>query len=234
MPLSFKNKIQKIQDALIDKSHVKTKRNEPHFTCFAPMMELQVIKAIHTLKSKSCNLDPIPTTIFKKLLPKLAPLITKTINVSLTNGEFCRDWKMAVVRPLLKKAGLQLIHANFQPVSNLTFISKIFKGCMLLQFCDHCREYNLQPDYQSAYREDYSCNTAILSISENILWTMERQSSTSLVAMDLSTAFYTMDHNTILQILNCIFGIEDKALEWFNQYLRPRSFKVTINGQYSK
>ena len=61
---------------------------------------------------------------------------------------------------------------------------------------------------------------------------MERQSITSLVAMDLSAAFNTVDHDTLLLILNHKFGIEDRALKWFDQYLRPRSFKVTINSQY--
>ena len=77
------------------------------------MTEPQVIKTIYTLKSKSCELDPILTTIFKKLLHKLAPLITKIVNVSLTQGKFIKDWKTAVVRPLLKKIGLELIHADF-------------------------------------------------------------------------------------------------------------------------
>ena len=62
---------------------------------------------------------------------------------------------------------------------------------------------------------------------------MEKQHITCLVALDLSVAFNTVDHPTLLSILNSKFGIEDKALQWFNQYLRPRSFKVTINGNYS-
>ena len=45
--------------------------------------------------------------------------------------------------------------------------------------------------------------------------------------------FNTVDHPTLLAILNTKFGLEDKALQWFDQYLRPRSFKVTINGKYS-
>ena len=170
----------------------------------------------------------------QKLLPKLASLITKIVNVSLTQGEFCRDWKAAVVKLLLKKLGLQLIHGNFQPVSNLRFISKIVEKYMLSQLSNHCRELNLQSDYQSAYREDYSCETAILSISNDILWAMEWQSITSVVAMNLSAAFDIVDHDTLLHILNHKFGIEDKVLQWFDQYLRPRSFKVTINGWYSK
>ena len=210
------------------------RNNAPSLRCFAPMMEQQVIKTIHTLKSKSCELDPIPPTIFKKLLNKLAPLITKIVNVSLTQGEFSKDWKTAVVRPLLKKISLELIHANFRLVSNLSFLSKVVKRCMLLQLSDHCKMFNLQPDYQSAYREDYSCKTAFLEIRNDILWAMERQSIISLVTIDLSAAFDTVDHNTLLHILNAKYGIEDTALKWFNQYLRLRSFKVTINGYYSK
>ena len=78
-------------------------------------------------------------------------------------------WKTAVVRPLLKNLGLELIHSNFRPVSNLTFMSKIIECCMLLQLSGHCREYDIQLDYQSVYREHYSCETALLQLSDNIL-----------------------------------------------------------------
>ena len=92
----------------------------------------------------------------------------------------------------------------------------------------------MQPDYQSAYRENYSCETAVLSISDNILWLMERQRITSLVAIDLSAAFDTVDHDILLNILKCKFGIEHYALKWFDNYLRPRRFKVIIEDMYSK
>ena len=105
---------------------------------------------------------------------------------------------------------------------------------MLLQISAHCNQYGLQPDYQSAYRVHHSCETAILHLSNDILWAMERQSITSLTAIDLSAAFDTVDHDILLDILNHKFGIEDKALKWFDNYLRPRSFKVVIDGTYSE
>ena len=123
---------------------------------------------------------------------------------------------------------------QLQAVSNLSFISKVIEWCMLLQSSEHCREYNLQPDYQSAYREDYSCETAILKISDNILWAMEKQSITALIALDLSAAFDMVDHNILLDILTTKFGIEEKSLQWFREYLRPWSFKVIINNKYSE
>ena len=167
------------------------------------------------------------------MMPMVLPLITKIVNISLKKGEFHSNWKTAIVRPLLKKIGLDLIHANFRPVSNLSFISKVIECCMLLQLSQHCEEFNLQPDYQSAYREHYSCETAVLKISNDVLWAMEQQEVTSLVALDLSAAFDMVDHVILLDILNHKFGIGGEALKWYDQYLYPRSFKVNINGTYS-
>ena len=230
----FLEKITKIRESLKDKPiYTPTSTDTPKLQEFKALEEKDVHRVIMSLRTKTCELDPVPTTIFKMLLPKILPLITKIVNLSLCQGQFIRDWKTAIVRPLLKKEGLQLIMSNFRPVSNLSFISKIIEKCMLLQLSQHCNNNNLQPDYQSAYREHYSCETAVLKLSNDILWAMEKQHITCLVALDLSAAFDTVDHQTLLEILRHKFGLEKTALEWFNQYLRPRSFKVTINGKES-
>ena len=88
---------------------------------------------------------------------------------------------------------------------------------MLLQVSKHCEEYQLQPDYQSAYREHYSCEMAILKISNDILWGMEAQSITSLVALDLSAAFDTVDHEVLLSILSIKYGMKKQS----SQMVRP-------------
>ena len=185
------------------------------------MTEGDVLKVISSLKSKSCELDAIPTTIFKTLMLTIIHLITKIVNISLGEGQFIRVWKTVMVRPLLKKLGLEIINPNLRPVSNLTFLSKVIERCMLLQLSAHCDQYGLQPSYQSAYRVHHSCETAILQLSNDILWGMESQSATSLVVIDLSAAFRTVGHDILLDILKCKFGIEGKALKWFDSYLRP-------------
>ena len=64
---------------------------------FTPLKEEDVHKVVISLKTKSCELDPIPTTTFKKLLPAILPLITKIVNISLSEGLLIRSWKTAVV-----------------------------------------------------------------------------------------------------------------------------------------
>ena len=63
----------------------------------------------------------------------------------------------------------------------------------------------VEPGYQLAYQEHYSCETAIIHVSDSILWAMEHQSITSLVAMGLAAAFDTVDHGILLTILKSKF-----------------------------
>ena len=51
--------------------------------------------------------------------------------------------------------------------------------------------------------------------------------------MDLSTAFDTVSHDLLLTVLREQFGINDIAINWYENYLKPRHFKVCINGKYS-
>ena len=52
-----------------------------------------------------------------------------------------------------------------------------------------------------------------------MLWNMENQKVTALVAIDLSAAFDTADHNILLSVLEMEFGLSNETLRWFNAYL---------------
>ena len=89
------------------------------------------------------------------------------------------------------------------------------------------------PTTRSAYREGYSCETAVLRLLNDALWSMERQEVTPCLLLDLSAAFDTVDHDLFLSIMKERFNIQGRALQWFEQYLRPRSFKVKIDSATS-
>ena len=198
------------------------------------MTESEVKAIIMTKKLKSCETDPIPTHIFKQLLPSICPTVTKIVNLSLSEGDFCNKWKVEVVQPLFKKVGLELIKSNYSPVSNLMYIFKIIEKCMFHQLNVHCETYNLLPDYQLAYHENYSCETCFLWLSSDILWVFENWSVMSLTVLDSSATFDTTDHSILTSILNSKLRINDIALKWFNSYLQQRSFKVAVNVKYSE
>ena len=86
------------------------------------MTENQVKLIIKNMKSKHCELDCIPTHVLKEMMPVVLSTITKVVNLSLSMGIFSEQWKTAIVKPLLKKLGLDLINSNYWPVSNLSFL----------------------------------------------------------------------------------------------------------------
>ena len=131
------------------------------------------------MQTKSCELNPIPTYVLKWVLSVLIPLITHIVNASLSSPCFCEELKTSVVRPLLKKKGLDLLEKNYWPVSNLPFLSKLVEWATLAQFDQHCREHQLLPDFQSAYRKGYSTETSLIKMTNDILWSMERKNSYS-------------------------------------------------------
>ena len=218
----FLSKIKKIRESFTNTPHYETLQHRvPRFTSFCPLTESEVHTVIMRIKNKHCKLDTMRMSIVKQILEASLPAITQIVNMSLTNGEFCENWKVAVVKPLLKKPGLNLISKNYRPISNLPFISKLVEKCMLKQFMEHWENHNLLPDFQSAYWKHYSMETSLIRLTNYILWSMERQHITSLAILDLLAAFDTIDHDILLHILEQKFGFCGKALKWFQNYLRP-------------
>ena len=145
------------------------------------------------MNNKSCKLDIILMDKLKEILDSCISTIMKIVNISLTTGQFCDQWVTAIVKPLLKKLGLELTNKNYRPVSNLCFITKQVEKCMLNQLLDHCNNNNLLPDFQSAYHQHYSTETSLINITNDILWGMENQEVTTMLILDLSVAFDMVD-----------------------------------------
>ena len=72
---------------------------------------------------------------------------------------------------------------------------------MLSQLKKHCNKYPLIPDYESAYCSNYSTETALAKLTNDILWGFENQQASALIVMDLSAAFDTIDHNILIDVL---------------------------------
>ena len=75
-----------------------------------------------SVKVKSCELDPLPAQLFRKFAKELTPIITHVINISIKSETFHLEWKYSVVKPLLKKQGLEQVEKNYRPDSNLSLI----------------------------------------------------------------------------------------------------------------
>jgi hypothetical protein len=198
---------------------------------FAPTTEDEVMKLIARSPCKSCELDPLPTWLLKQCTPHLISLITAIINKSLETSTVPSSFKSALVRPLLKKKGLDReILKNYRPVSNLPFVSKLLEKVVSVRLDTHLEEYGLHDGFQSAYRKGHSTESALLRVQCDIMEALDQGSVVILVMLDLSAAFDTIDHDLLLHRLQHSFGITSKALDWFRSYFTSRTQRVAVGN----
>ena len=193
--------------------------------------DAEVHRLVLSAPCKSSDLDPLPTGLVKDRIDVLVTPIVSIVNLSLSEGCFPTHFKSALVSPLLKKTTLNRDDMkNYRPVSNLSFLSKILEKVVASHLNSHINSSHTSNDYQSAYRKFHSTETALLKIHNDILSLMDDGRVTALTLLDLSAAFDTIDHTTLLRRLGNWFGVSGKALDWFKPYLTGRSQRIKLGN----
>ena len=73
---------------------------------FMDATDLEIRNIIKLSPAKSCELDPLPTWRLQECIAELVPRITDIVNMSLRDSMIPKSLKNALIRPLLKKTGL--------------------------------------------------------------------------------------------------------------------------------
>ena len=84
---------------------------EPSFTgtpltSFRPATLEEIVMLVNQSKSKTCPLDPLPTTLLKQCTQEFAPSLLTVINQCFSQEHPPDYFKHALVTPLLKKPDL--------------------------------------------------------------------------------------------------------------------------------
>ena len=75
-------------------------------TTFMDATELEIRNIIKLSPDKWCELNPLHTCILKECIAELVTTITDIVNMPLRNSLMPKSLKTALIRPLLKKTGL--------------------------------------------------------------------------------------------------------------------------------
>ena len=211
----FIGKIEKIMQDLAPSSTSATPNDEyleptyettNRLTNFKSINDQDILSIINRAPPKSCELDPMLTTLLKVHRNVIAPHIKDIVNTSVVSGRFTSNIKQALLRVLLKKKGLDLTLNNYRPVSNLAYILKIIERVVCDQLTSYIANSDKIENLQSAYKQGHLTETAMLKVKTDILDAIDQRKVVCLVLLDLSVAFDTVDHNHLLNCLKYRFG----------------------------
>ena len=92
---------------------------------FRSVTDADVLRYIRETR-KTCSLDPINVSKLGEEYESAAPAVSAIINSSFDEGHFVSTEKRGLIRPYLKKIGLDINDlSNYRPVTNLTHLSKV-------------------------------------------------------------------------------------------------------------
>ena len=188
----------------------------------------EIQKIIESSPTKSCSLDPVPTSILKEFLPELLPFITMMCNRSLQEDIQPPSQKHAVITPIIKKAGSDPLDVrSYRPVSNLSYMSKLVERMVSRRLTCFLEGEKLLPKFQPGFRARHSTETAILKVLSDILTAADLGKVSILGLLDMSAAFDTVDHSILFDRLETAYGFSGTVLSWMRSFL-----KIEISGLF--
>ena len=128
---------------------------------------------------------------------------------------------------------LKYILKNYRPITNLPFLAKTLERLAATQLNQHLSTNGLYSEMQSTYRANYSTETALVRVCNDINMALDIHKEVILVLLDLSSAFDMIDHEILITRLADSFGIRGTVLRWIKSYLYNRTQSIVIGDVQS-
>ena len=115
----------------------------PSFRNFSPCSAKEVSDFIGRAPRKQFSLDPVSAWIVKECSELLSSVLATMINVSFSEGIFPSRLGSVIISPILKKPNLDLFELkSWRPISNLSFVSKLFERIAVSRLGTHISTIN--------------------------------------------------------------------------------------------
>ena len=128
---------------------------------------MDVKNTILSLKNSSPGYDKFLAFIAKQCIDNYVVPLTYVINMSLMEGIFPSELKLAKVVPIFKSGESDKV-PNYRPISVLSFFSKIFEKIMCNTVVNFMDKNDTFYQYQFGFRKSHSTQHAIITLVDKI------------------------------------------------------------------
>ena len=119
--------------------------------------------------------------------------------------------------------------SNYRPISLLPVLSKILEKIVADQLTLYLESNKLLSNNQHGFRPKLSTETALLELSNNVYYNIDKKKISLLLLLDLSKAFDSVNHDILMKKM---YNLKIDPL-WFKSYLSNRFQSVRIAGKLS-
>ena len=183
---------------------------------------------IRNLKNTySTGEDVLCNIVIKRLGFHISYQICHMINCVMCTGKFPKIFKTTRIIPVSKPGKSLDDFDSFRPINNLPCLGKILEDWICKQVTGWLTANNVMSNNHHGGRQGYSTLTAKTEIENAITKNLNENKYNVLLTTDLSAAFDTVDHVTLLRKMDH-YGIRGHALKLMRSYSGERSQFVEI------
>ena len=186
----------------------------------------QIISELQPGKSSD-----IPIPLIKKASKILSPILTLHFNYLMKAGKFPDELKLGKITPVYKKDNEELFK-NYRPVSTLPIFGKIFEKVIYKRLYSYFTSQGLLCNTQFGFRKHHSTSHALNYSIDHIKDALRNGNHVLGIFIDLSKAFDTIDHKTLIEKLQ-YYGVRGAPLSLISSYLSNRYQCVSTMGETS-
>ena len=174
----------------------------------------------------------IPIKVIKKSSHIIAGPLAQILNEQMSLGSFPEELKIGKVTPIYKKGDSGLLE-NYRPISTLPIFGKIFEKVIYARLYNFFISQNILHQNQYGFRKSHSTSHALNYSILHIEQALQKKKHVLGIFIDLSKAFDTIDHETLLlKLLHyVILGTPHSLIK---SYLSHRSQYTDVLNHQSK
>jgi len=188
----------------------------------------EIRKIVLNLKNGAPGHDGIRADTLKSIIDYIINPLTHISELSIMQGYFPHELKLAKVIPIFK-SGDSTLCKNYRPISLLSVFSKILEKLMYDRLNNYLNKQAILYTYQFGFQKNKSTHMALICLMDKLVTALDSGEFAIGIYMDFSKAFDTVDIDILLQKLY-FYGIRGPAYDWFLSYLSGRKQYVACNS----
>ena len=173
------------------------------------------------LDLNSAKASDIPVRMIKKSSHIISKPLSEYYTILMQEGIFPESLKQGKISPIFKKGNSELLE-NYRPISTLPIFGKIFEKVIYTRLYSFFTSQNLLYDKQFGFRKSHSTSHALNHSVTYISNELTRNKHVLGIFIDLSKAFDTIDHDSLIIKLER-YGIRGNTNNLIKSYLSNRT-----------
>lgn len=227
--------VQSVEDIIetipINNRKFPVKNSNYALSDFKLLKKCELKEIIFSLANKSSP-DDVGMFIYKEFFDVLADTLINVINCSLLTGKVPDSLKVSTII-LLRKVAKTIKAEEFRPINMLPAFEKILEKVVYLQILEYVSNNRLICKYQSGFRKNHSCESALQYVINDWKEALDEGKVTAIIFLDLKRAFETIDRAKLLEKLKAL-GFKGIVLNWVKDYMNNRRQKVKYEEYVSR